>query len=226
MWGPGTSVSCPTNYCRSGSAPSAWIRRRRQAARRRPSQGSQSRPDLTTGVVSGAGPSRLLRPTTHSWLRVELRAEATDPRRDTSRQPEARRRGPPRAELTGSPPPVIVGRSRLRELASPSLSRRVERLVGYPPLSALSELQRREFHEAMLSSTFEDLPTLARRRRRERPQLRRWRRSRLRAPPASRGRRLSRRLPLWRRQPSVGRAARRSRTTRSQTPPRRRGPDR
>ena len=37
--------------------------------------------------------------------------------------------------------------------------RRVERLVGYPPLSQLSDHQRREFHEALLDAdSFEDLP--------------------------------------------------------------------
>jgi hypothetical protein len=39
------------------------------------------------------------------------------------------------------------------------LSRRVEKVVGYPPLSELDELQRREFHEALLeAASFEDLP--------------------------------------------------------------------
>ena len=42
-------------------------------------------------------------------------------------------------------------------MASAELSRRVE--VGYPPLSEVGELQRREFHEALLEAgTFEDLP--------------------------------------------------------------------
>jgi hypothetical protein len=31
--------------------------------------------------------------------------------------------------------------------ATAELRRRVEKVVGYPPLSELSELQRREFHE-------------------------------------------------------------------------------
>ena len=35
-------------------------------------------------------------------------------------------------------------------MASAELSRRVEKVVGYPPLSKLSDLQRREFHEALL----------------------------------------------------------------------------
>jgi hypothetical protein len=39
------------------------------------------------------------------------------------------------------------------------LSERVGRVVGYPPLSELGDLQRREFHEALLeATTFEDLP--------------------------------------------------------------------
>ena len=47
------------------------------------------------------------------------------------------------------PPPV----------ASAELSRRVERVVGYPPLSELGDLPRREFHEALLEAgSFEDLP--------------------------------------------------------------------
>jgi hypothetical protein len=44
-------------------------------------------------------------------------------------------------------------------MASAELSRRVEKVVGYPPLSELAELQRREFHEALLDAdSFEDLP--------------------------------------------------------------------
>jgi hypothetical protein len=44
-------------------------------------------------------------------------------------------------------------------MASAELSRRVEKVVGYPPLSELSDLQRREFHEALLEAgSFEDLP--------------------------------------------------------------------
>jgi hypothetical protein len=44
-------------------------------------------------------------------------------------------------------------------MASPELSRRVEKVVGYPPLSKLDDLQRREFHEALLeAASFEDLP--------------------------------------------------------------------
>ena len=39
------------------------------------------------------------------------------------------------------------------------LSRRVEKVVGYPPLSELGDLQRRESHEALLEAgSFEDLP--------------------------------------------------------------------
>jgi hypothetical protein len=44
-------------------------------------------------------------------------------------------------------------------MATAELSRRVERIVGDPPLSELSNLQRREFHEALLEAdSFEDLP--------------------------------------------------------------------
>ena len=44
-------------------------------------------------------------------------------------------------------------------MASAEPSRRVEKVVGYPPLSELSDVQRREFNEALLEAgTFEDLP--------------------------------------------------------------------
>ena len=44
-------------------------------------------------------------------------------------------------------------------MASAELSRRVGKAVAYPPLSELSDLQRREFHDALLEAdTFEDLP--------------------------------------------------------------------
>jgi hypothetical protein len=44
-------------------------------------------------------------------------------------------------------------------MASAELSRRVEKAVSYPPLSELGDLQRREFHDALLeAATFEDLP--------------------------------------------------------------------
>jgi hypothetical protein len=44
-------------------------------------------------------------------------------------------------------------------MASAELSRRVEKVVGYPPLVELDDLQRREFHGALLEAgTFEDLP--------------------------------------------------------------------
>ena len=44
-------------------------------------------------------------------------------------------------------------------MASPELSRRVEKVVGYPPLSDMSTRQGREFHEALLDAdTFDDLP--------------------------------------------------------------------
>ena len=44
-------------------------------------------------------------------------------------------------------------------MASAELSRRVEKVVGYPPLCEMDDSQRREFHEALLEAgTFEDLP--------------------------------------------------------------------
>ena len=44
-------------------------------------------------------------------------------------------------------------------MASPELSRRVEKVVAYLPLCGMSKVQRREFHEALLEAdTFEDLP--------------------------------------------------------------------
>jgi hypothetical protein len=50
-------------------------------------------------------------------------------------------------------------------MASAELSRRVDKVVGYPPLSELDERQRREFHEALLeAATFEDLLGSGRRR--------------------------------------------------------------
>jgi hypothetical protein len=45
---------------------------------------------------------------------------------------------------------------RFRQTAE--LSRRVEKVVGYPPLSEMGDLQRREFHEALDASSLEDLP--------------------------------------------------------------------
>lgn len=44
-------------------------------------------------------------------------------------------------------------------MANPELSRRIEKVIGYPPLSKMGQLQRREFHEALLDAgRFEDLP--------------------------------------------------------------------
>jgi hypothetical protein len=37
-------------------------------------------------------------------------------------------------------------------MATAALSRRVGKVVGYPPLSELSDVQRREFHEALLEA--------------------------------------------------------------------------
>jgi hypothetical protein len=43
-------------------------------------------------------------------------------------------------------------------MASVALGRRVGKVVGYPPLSEMSDQQRREFHEALLDADrFEDL---------------------------------------------------------------------
>jgi hypothetical protein len=50
-------------------------------------------------------------------------------------------------------------------MASAELSRRVGKVVGYPPLSEMDHRQRREFHEALLDADgFEDLPASGRRR--------------------------------------------------------------
>jgi hypothetical protein len=44
-------------------------------------------------------------------------------------------------------------------MASAALSRRVRKVVAYPPLCEMSDLHRREFHEALLDADgFEDLP--------------------------------------------------------------------
>jgi len=44
-------------------------------------------------------------------------------------------------------------------MASAELSRRVGKVVGYPPLVEIDDRQRREFHEALLDAArFEDLP--------------------------------------------------------------------
>jgi hypothetical protein len=44
-------------------------------------------------------------------------------------------------------------------MASAEPSRRVERVVAYPPLSEMAAPQRRELHEALLEAdAFEDLP--------------------------------------------------------------------
>jgi hypothetical protein len=44
-------------------------------------------------------------------------------------------------------------------MASTELSRRVEKLVGYPPLSEMSDDQRRDFQESQFDAdSFEDPP--------------------------------------------------------------------
>jgi hypothetical protein len=41
-------------------------------------------------------------------------------------------------------------------MARPELSRRVGKVVDYPPLCEMSDLQRRDYHEALLdANTFE-----------------------------------------------------------------------
>ena len=51
------------------------------------------------------------------------------------------------------------------QVASAELSRRVEKVAAYPPLSEMGDLQRREFHKALLDAeSFEDLPASGRRR--------------------------------------------------------------
>jgi hypothetical protein len=50
-------------------------------------------------------------------------------------------------------------------MASAELSRRVGKVVPYPPLCEMSDLHRGEFHEALLdANAFEDLPGSGRRR--------------------------------------------------------------
>jgi hypothetical protein len=44
-------------------------------------------------------------------------------------------------------------------MGSTSLNRRIEKVVGSPPLAEMGERQRREFDEALLEANgFEDLP--------------------------------------------------------------------
>jgi hypothetical protein len=58
-------------------------------------------------------------------------------------------------------------------MASAELSRRVASVVGYPPLSEMSDLQRREFHEALLDAgSFEDLAEQSRSKLRSSPATR------------------------------------------------------
>jgi hypothetical protein len=66
---------------------------------------------------------------------------------------EVRKSGRPAVVTTAARRPRV---RLLIRMASPELSRRVEKVVGYPPLSELNDLQRREFHEALLeAATFE-----------------------------------------------------------------------
>ena len=43
-------------------------------------------------------------------------------------------------------------------MASAELSRRVGKVVGYPPLCKMGDVQRREFHDALLDADNDDLP--------------------------------------------------------------------
>jgi hypothetical protein len=69
-----------------------------------------------------------------------------------------------RASENGSERQKRISRAYIPAVGSPptagaGLSRRVGKVVGYPPLIDLSAEQRREFHEALLEAdTFEDLP--------------------------------------------------------------------
>ena len=57
------------------------------------------------------------------------------------------------------PSVLTLLKRRRRSPRSSREPRRVEKVVGYPPLSEMGELQRREFHEALLEAdSFEDLP--------------------------------------------------------------------
>ena len=60
-------------------------------------------------------------------------------------------------------------RSTLCPMASAELSSRVEKVVGYPPLSEMDDFQRREFHQALLEAATPPLRIcLANGRRRQR----------------------------------------------------------
>ncbi len=82
-----------------------------------------------------------------------LASSSAKQRRGTAGGTRRLRRGASRAGLK------LSHQRGLREWRAPSLSRRVGKVVGYPPLSDMSDLQRREFHESLLEAdTFEDLP--------------------------------------------------------------------
>jgi hypothetical protein len=55
--------------------------------------------------------------------------------------------------------PVSPPRIYALPMASAELSRRIEKLVAYPPLCDMDEFQRRDLHEALLDAdAVEDLP--------------------------------------------------------------------
>jgi hypothetical protein len=58
-------------------------------------------------------------------------------------------------------------------MATADLRRRVEKVVGHPPLSEMGDLQRREFHEALLeAASFEDRQAAIPEAEQSRPRLR------------------------------------------------------
>jgi hypothetical protein len=61
--------------------------------------------------------------------------------------------------LLGHSPTKVSAPPRALPMASAELSRRVEKVVGYPPLVDMDDRQRRKFHSALLEAgNFEDLP--------------------------------------------------------------------
>jgi hypothetical protein len=121
------------------------------------------------GVEAAAVPScdrrrrvadRDSRPTTRRVIRVfGSWSEAIEAAGFTPRQSgRPRRSGQPSAPTRRSPPNDIEQAYAL-PIASAELSRRVEKVVSYPPLVEMDGRQRREFPEALLDSdSFEDLP--------------------------------------------------------------------
>jgi hypothetical protein len=99
--------------------------------------------------------------------RAELALEPPALARELAQTAQLLAHDPHACALLGAPQ---LARDQLEPLQPPTmpsaeLTRRVEKVVGYPPLSELSDLQRHEFHEALLDAgSFEDLPGGGRRR--------------------------------------------------------------